>query len=286
MNAPLDRPLRLIPRVRNYDWGTTDFIPRLCGREPTGRPEAELWFGGHPDAPAGVVLGAGSGDDRNGGKGPAPLDRLIADRRDEILGPRATGDALPFLTKILSAARPLSIQAHPNRDQALRGFSAETGSADGISPADRTYRDPNHKPELLYALTRFDALSGFRPAAEASSHFSRASTGSSPRAPPPTGHFSKRSRGTPVPASPPRPPTRLAGLHPKARPTVARVFSGSPASPGPIWTIRWSWRRSSSASFGSIPAKPSSPDPAYRTATWKAPRSRSWRTPTTCCASV
>ncbi|MDE2923069.1 MAG: mannose-6-phosphate isomerase, class I [Acidobacteriota bacterium] len=146
--TPLDRPLRLLPRVRNYDWGTPDFIPRLCGREPSGRPEAELWFGSHPDAPADVVIGSSDA-------GSIPLDRLIAERPVDVLG---SYSALPFLTKVLSAGRPLSIQAHPSREQAARGFA---GGAPG------NYRDPNHKPELLYALTAFSALSGFRPPAEA-----------------------------------------------------------------------------------------------------------------------
>jgi mannose-6-phosphate isomerase len=146
--TPLDRPLRLLPRVRNYDWGTLDVIPRLCGRKPTGRPEAELWFGAHPDAPADVVL-------ESGGAGPIPLDRLIAERPVEVLGSES---AMPFLTKVLSAARPLSLQAHPSREQAARGFAAD---------ASGNYRDPNHKPELLYALTPFSALSGFRPPLEA-----------------------------------------------------------------------------------------------------------------------
>ncbi len=160
MNAPLDRPLRLIPQVRHYDWGTRDFIPRLCGREPTGRPEAELWFGAHPEAPAGVALACPP-------PAAVPLDRLIADRQDEVLGPGKPGAALPFLTKVLSAARPLSIQAHPNREQAALGFAAETSGAEPGAEANRNYRDRNHKPELLYALTPFSALSGFRPAAEA-----------------------------------------------------------------------------------------------------------------------
>jgi len=156
----LDRPLRLLPRVRNYDWGTPDFIPRLCNREPTGRPEAELWFGGHADAPAGVVLGSGDASS-------IALDRLIAERPAEVLG---SDSALPFLTKVLSAGRPLSIQAHPSRAQAARGFAAQSG--DGTHPGDaapRHYRDPNYKPELLYALTPFSALSGFRPPGEAAS---------------------------------------------------------------------------------------------------------------------
>ena len=167
MTMPLDRPLRLIPQVRHYDWGTRDFIPRLCGREPTSRPEAELWFGDHADSPAGVVLESGAGGGPDGDSSSMPLDRLIADRQDEVFGPGATGAALPFLTKILSAARPLSIQAHPNREQAARGFAAETTGAHPVAAAHRNYRDPNHKPELLYALTPFSALSGFRPAAEA-----------------------------------------------------------------------------------------------------------------------
>lgn len=155
--TPLDRPLRLLPRVRNYDWGTLDFIPRLCGREPTGSPEAELWFGGHPDAPADVVLGSGEA-------GSIPLDRLIAERRVDVLG---RGADLPFLTKILSAGRPLSIQAHPSREQAARGFAAQSTGGTRPGGAPGSYRDPNHKPELLYALTPFSALSGFRPPAEA-----------------------------------------------------------------------------------------------------------------------
>lgn len=155
--TPLDRPLRLLPRVRNYDWGTLDFIPRFCGREPTGSPEAELWFGGHPDAPADVVLGSGEA-------GSIPLDRLIAERRVDVLGRVAD---LPFLTKILSAGRPLSIQAHPSREQAARGFAAQSTGGTRPGGAPGSYRDPNHKPELLYALTPLSALSGFRPPAEA-----------------------------------------------------------------------------------------------------------------------
>ena len=154
--TPLDRPLRLVPRVRNYDWGTLDFIPCLCGREPTGRPEAELWFGGHPDAPADVVLGSGEA-------GSIPLDRLIAERPVHVLG---RGADLPFLTKILSAGRPLSIQAHPSREQAAHGFAAQSGDVTQPGGAPGSYRDPNHKPELLYALTPFSALCGFRPPVE------------------------------------------------------------------------------------------------------------------------
>ncbi|MCY3966119.1 MAG: mannose-6-phosphate isomerase, class I [Acidobacteria bacterium] len=168
MNTGLDRPLRLVPQVRHYDWGTRDFIPRLCGREPGDLPEAELWFGAHPDAPAGVVLESDPEATRASRphRDSIPLNRLIAEHRVEVLGSGSTGTELSFLTKILSAARPLSIQAHPSREQAVRGFAAETGTRP-VTSGDRNYRDPNPKPELLYALTPFSALSGFRPAAEA-----------------------------------------------------------------------------------------------------------------------
>lgn len=166
VNVALDRPLRLVPKVRHYDWGSRDFIPRLCGREPGDLPEAELWFGAHPDAPADVVLGSDPVETRESRPhDPIPLNRLIANDGDLILGPGKAGAPLPFLTKILSADRPLSIQAHPSREQAVRGFAAENSSAG--AETHRTYRDPNHKPELLYALTPFSALSGFRPAHEA-----------------------------------------------------------------------------------------------------------------------
>lgn len=167
MSAPLDRPLRLVPQVRHYDWGTRDFIPRLCGREPGDLPEAELWFGAHPDAPAGVVLETVPDGTRASRlrRDPIPLNRLIADHPNDVLGPGSTGAELPFLTKVLSAARPLSIQAHPSREQAVHGFAAERKGAGDATH--RNYRDPNHKQELLYVLTPFSALSGFRPAAEA-----------------------------------------------------------------------------------------------------------------------
>ena len=110
--------------VQHYEWGDPDFIPRLLGREPDGQPWAELWLGTHPNGPT-VTAGG------------RPLAEL-------------TGE-LPYLLKVLAAARPLSLQAHPTRNQAIDGFER------GIYPDDRA------KPELLVALTDFDALCGIRP---------------------------------------------------------------------------------------------------------------------------
>lgn len=111
--------------VQHYDWGDREFLPRLLGTEPDGRPWAELWLGTHR-------------------RGPAFLDdgRPLSD---------VTGE-LPFLLKLLAAERPLSLQTHPNAAQAADGFRR------GV------FADPFPKPELLCALTTFHALCGVRPA--------------------------------------------------------------------------------------------------------------------------
>lgn len=111
--------------VKHYAWGDPTFIPRLVGVEPDGRPWAELWLGTHPAGPATL---------RDG--------RSLA----EVTG------TLPYLLKVLAAAEPLSLQTHPDADQARAGHAAGR------------YADPHAKPELLCALTRFEAFCGLRPA--------------------------------------------------------------------------------------------------------------------------
>lgn len=143
--------------ARDYAWGSTVAIQRLLGREPGGRPLAELWFGTHPDDPARV---------------PAldtTLDQLIATDPVAALGADTAerfGGQLPFLLKLLAADKPLSIQVHPTRAQAEAGFAAEDARGVPRDAPNRNYRDRNHKPELLCALTEFEALCGFRPVAD------------------------------------------------------------------------------------------------------------------------
>lgn len=145
--------------VHRDAWGSTTAIPRLLGEEPDGRPRSELWMGAHPAAPsrlerAGAVhtLAEVIDADPVGELGSAVVD--------------AHGPRLPFLLKVLAAARPLSLQAHPDRAQATAGYAAEERR--GISADDpaRNYRDDSHKPEMLCALSEFDALCGFRPVDE------------------------------------------------------------------------------------------------------------------------
>ncbi|MBD3757451.1 MAG: mannose-6-phosphate isomerase, class I [Microbacterium sp.] len=129
---------------RDYSWGSVDLIPALEGREPTGRPEAEVWYGDHPGCPSVVADGSGQ-----------TLDAALA----------AAGEPpLPFLLKVLAAASSLSIQAHPTIAQAREGFAREEDAGVPRDAADRLYRDANHKPEIIVALSdEFRALVGLRP---------------------------------------------------------------------------------------------------------------------------
>ncbi|MEE2032863.1 mannose-6-phosphate isomerase, class I [Rhodococcus chondri] len=148
---------RLEGAVRSYAWGSRTAIASLCGRTvPSAHPEAELWLGAHPADPARVV------ESKDGAA--SLLDVLESDPSGQ-LGTDSIerfGPHLPFLLKLLAAEEPLSLQAHPSAAQAVEGFARE--EAMGL-PADspvRNYRDPSHKPELVVALTRFEALAGFR----------------------------------------------------------------------------------------------------------------------------
>lgn len=132
--------LKLTGAMHHYAWGHTDLIASLQGREPSGEPEAELWFGAHPSASAQTSQGT--------------LDEVIA---REGLG------TLPFLVKLLAAGKPLSLQAHPSREQARAGFTRENAAGIAVDDPHRNYKDANHKPEILIALTEFRAMAGFRP---------------------------------------------------------------------------------------------------------------------------
>ncbi|WP_087116078.1 mannose-6-phosphate isomerase, class I [Corynebacterium urinipleomorphum] len=142
----------LTPALQTYPWGSRTLLAQLRGEDsPAASPQAELWFGAHPAAPATV--------------GEVGLDDVIADDPVDALGPAVRGefgDSLPFLLKILAADSPLSIQAHPTAAQARAGFEAENAAGIPLDAPQRNYKDPNHKPELLVALTPFRALAGLR----------------------------------------------------------------------------------------------------------------------------
>ncbi len=151
---------RLDNRVQEYAWGSRTAIPELLGRpSPAPRPQAELWLGAHPTAPSSALVD---------GEWQSLLEVIARAPNDELGTPVVAkfGPALPFLFKVLAAETPLSLQAHPDREQARAGFAAEEALGLAIDAPRRNYKDQNHKPELLCALGRFEMLSGFRRAAD------------------------------------------------------------------------------------------------------------------------
>jgi mannose-6-phosphate isomerase len=146
--------------IQEYEWGSREAIAELLGRPvPSAKPQAELWMGAHPVCPS-MVRTAGA---------EISLMTLIEEHPVELLGDgtaRRFNSRLPFLFKVLAAAQPLSIQAHPNLTEAREGFAREESLGIPLNSRLRSYKDDNHKPELIYALTPFRLMQGFRAPSE------------------------------------------------------------------------------------------------------------------------
>ncbi|WP_232676587.1 mannose-6-phosphate isomerase, class I [Nocardioides sp. R-C-SC26] len=134
---------RLRNGVQNYSWGSPEAIPRFFGERADGTPVAEVWIGTHPLQPSTAIDSDGD-------------VKQLSD---------VAGD-LPFMLKVLAADQPLSLQVHPSKSQAEDGFSMEESAGIPLDSPDRVFKDANHKPEMVYALTTFDTLIGFRPTVE------------------------------------------------------------------------------------------------------------------------
>ena len=130
---------KLHNQIKHYEWGSHSLLPEFLGVENRdGSPWAEMWMGTHPASPSEAEAGAGT-----------------------VNLAQAAGE-LPFLFKLLAVERQLSIQAHPNLHQAQEGFRRENDAGLAPDAAQRNYRDANHKPEIICALSRFTAMAGFR----------------------------------------------------------------------------------------------------------------------------
>jgi len=138
-------PLR--NKVMNYPWGTYDFIPSILGRSSSGKPQAELWMGAHPKAESEVEYHGRL----------VSLSHFLESQGQENIS---------FLFKVLTAREPLSIQVHPNAEQAAAGFERENSQKIPLNHFRRNYKDDRAKPEIACALTGLWALAGFRPARE------------------------------------------------------------------------------------------------------------------------
>lgn len=151
---------KLINSVQNYAWGSKTALTELYGiANPDNQPMAELWMGAHPKSSSKVQDAQGHlhslrdviEQDKSG-----LLGNAVAERFGE----------LPFLFKVLCADQPLSIQVHPNKQASEIGFAKENAAGIPLDAAERNYKDPNHKPELVFALTPFLAMNAFRPFSE------------------------------------------------------------------------------------------------------------------------
>lgn len=143
-------------KIQNYDWGSRTAIHDLFGfANETQQPQAEVWMGTHPNGCSMVKQGNIN----------VPLSDLIKQDSSAFLSQSTAetfGD-LPFLFKVLAADNALSIQVHPNKQDAELGYAKEQLLGVPLSAFNRNYKDANHKPELVYALTEYQAMNGFRP---------------------------------------------------------------------------------------------------------------------------
>ena len=132
---------KITNRAQPYAWGSRTLISDHLAIESTGEPMAEIWFGTHPSSMA---------------RDSEDQSKTLLDLRND--------QPLSFLLKILAADSPLSIQAHPNLEQAVAGFERENRAGISLTAAQRNYKDAGHKPEMIVALSEFEALCGFRSA--------------------------------------------------------------------------------------------------------------------------
>ncbi|MYM58172.1 mannose-6-phosphate isomerase, class I [Vibrio sp. OCN044] len=140
--------------IQTYSWGSIRSLHEMFNVEnPDHKPQAEMWMGAHPGGCSRVL-------DQD-----ISLTALLSGNSTTMLGSYTAlryGE-LPYLLKVIAADSPLSIQVHPNKQQAEAGFQRENELGIPINANHRNYKDSNHKPELVYALTFFSALNGFRP---------------------------------------------------------------------------------------------------------------------------
>lgn len=140
-------------KIQNYAWGGKQYIPDLLGITPENKPYAEYWLGAHVNAPSVVKSETGS----------VNLDSFLNNNLEESLGTKVANQfgRLPFLFKVLDVNDMLSIQVHPTKAEAEKGFKRENELGIPLTAPHRNYKDDNHKPEIMVALSEFWLLHGF-----------------------------------------------------------------------------------------------------------------------------
>ncbi len=159
MSFSSNRIYRMQNPIQNYAWGSKEAFQQMYGvANPEHQPQAEIWMGAHPNGCSTLINEHGE---------ILRLDAFIQQDAAAVLGDaQANFGELPYLFKVLAAAEPLSIQVHPDKASSEAGFAAENAAGVPLTAAQRNFKDPNHKPELVYALTPYRAMNGFREFAE------------------------------------------------------------------------------------------------------------------------
>lgn len=149
---------KLKGRIQHYAWGGYEFLPQLLGiNNAEHRPFAEYWMGAHPSAPAELVTPEGN----------RSLYTACTETPESVLSEKVYNrfGELPYLFKVQDVKEILSIQVHPSKEEAEKGFNREEAEGIPINAPYRNYKDRNHKPEVMVALSEFWLLHGFKPLA-------------------------------------------------------------------------------------------------------------------------
>ena len=152
MQKTIPAVAKITGKVQHYAWGGLSFIPNLIGFENTSNtPCAEYWMGAHPSASS-IVTNVNE-----------PLNTIIENNKEAMLTTKINEQfgELPFLFKVLDVKDMLSIQVHPTKEEAVKGFEKEEALGIAINASNRNYKDKNHKPEIMIALGEFWLLHGF-----------------------------------------------------------------------------------------------------------------------------
>ena len=145
---------RIEGKVQNYDWGGKSFIPNLISiNQKTNVTYAEYWLGAHAKAPSMIKTNQEN----------ISLDVFLNQNLAENLGLKVLNDfgKLPYLFKVLDVHKMLSIQVHPTIEAAKIGYDLENKKGIPLIGNNRNYKDKNHKPEIMVALSDFWLLHGF-----------------------------------------------------------------------------------------------------------------------------
>ncbi len=141
--------------VQHYSWGGTTFLPKLLSIEnPNHKPFAEYWLGIHAGGPSSIEVNQ---------QAVLLSDAIATDPKAALSEPVYSHfGGLPYLFKVLDVKDMLSIQVHPTKEHAKVAFEKEEAAGIALNAPNRNYKDTNHKPEIMLAMSEFWLLHGFK----------------------------------------------------------------------------------------------------------------------------